>query len=116
MNSNSSTSLGLFGSSHIDHYPLDLFKNHNILPHIISSTPKNIAAIKKQDTVKMKIAQIQAQKVELDMILIIIGANDIGNLDPNQIAQGIIEIANSFSKVNIQPIIIPLFNRKNQDT
>ena len=41
------------------------------------------------------------------MILIIVGANDIGNLNPIQITQGIIEIANNFSAINIHPIIIP---------
>ena len=107
----SAPTIGLFGSSHISHYPLDIFHTYNIHPIIISSSPKNIAAIIKQDTVHHTIKYIQSHNITLDKILILIGANDIGTLTPTQIAQGIIHIANSFNNINIQPIIVPLFNR-----
>ena len=111
MNLKAPISLGLFGSSHIDHYPLYLFHRHHIHPQIISSSPKNIRDIKKQNTVQNKIAHMMANNITIDMILLIIGANDVGTLSPQEIVQGIIDIANSFSAINIKPIIVPLFNR-----
>ena len=103
--------VGLFGSSHIYHYPLDLFHSIKIHPIVISSSPRNIAAINRQNTVQHTIKRIQRHNITLDKIVILIGGNDIGTLTPIQIIQGIIHIANSFSNINIQPIIVPIFNR-----
>ena len=46
------------------------------------------------------------------MILILVGANDIGTLNPQQILDGVIQIGDTFNNINIQPIIVPIFNRK----
>ena len=91
--------VGLFGSSHISHYPLDIFHTYNIHPIVISSSPENIAAIIRQNTVHHTIKYIQSHNITLDRILILIGANDIGTLTPTQIVQGIIHIANSFNNI-----------------
>ena len=105
-------SLGLFGSSHISRYPLHLFRKYNIQPKVISTSPRNIAAIERNNTVHQSIQYIETHNIKLDMILILIGANDIGSLHPQQISDGIIRIGNSFNKINIQPIIVPIFNRE----
>ena len=112
----SKLSLGLFGSSHIERYPIHLFKhlhqfNFTINPILISSHPKNIRAILKQNTVTAAIQYIQQNNIHLDYILILIGANDIGTLNSTQIAAGILHIADTFTSYNIQPIITPIFNR-----
>ena len=112
MNTPAPISLGLFGSSHISQYPLHLFNKYNIQPKVISSSPKNIAAIIRNNTVHQSIQHIQAHNIKLDMILILVGANDIGTLNPQQIRDGIIQIGDTFNNINIQPIIVPIFNRK----
>ena len=112
MNTPAPISLGLFGSSHISRYPLHLFHNYNIQPIVISSSPKNIAAIERENTVHQAIQHIQSHNIKLDMILILIGANDIGTLHPQQIIDGIIRIGDTFNNINIQPIIVPILNRK----
>ena len=109
-------SLGFFGSSHIERYPLHLFTfissfMSNITPFLISSSPKNIQSILSQNTVEQTIARITEQNIKLDFMVILVGANDIGTLSPKQIAEGIIFIAKSFAKINIFPIIVPIFNR-----
>ena len=45
-------------------------------------------------------------------MLIMVGGNDIGSWSAKQIAQGILYIAHRFSRINIQPIIVPIFNRE----
>ena len=108
--------IGLFGSSHIQNFPHDLFKNLQNFPFTlhpihISSSPKNLRAILGQNTVTQAIRRIQTQNIHLHCILILVGANDIGRLTPTQIAQGIIHIADRFQSINIQPLIVPIFNR-----
>ncbi len=108
--------LGLFGSSHVEQFPYETFNllkdfKFTIKPIHISSSPKNIRAILRQDTVNKTIKHIQSNHIHLDYILILIGANDIGYLSPEKITQGIIYIADSFTNINIQPIIVPIFNR-----
>ena len=110
--------LGLFGSSHSEKFPLHFFQrqyfNFQIQPIHISSSPKNIAAILKENTTKKAIEYIQTNNIHLDYIMILIGGNDIGQgkLNPTEIADGIIKIANSFAEINIEPVIVPIFNRK----
>ena len=70
--STSAPIVGLFGSFHFAHYPLDIFYNYNIHPKVISSSPKNIAAIIRQNTVHHAIKYIQSLKITLDRILILI--------------------------------------------
>ena len=110
-------SFGFFGSSHIEHYPLFLFRFitsfiSNITPFHISSSPKNIQSILSQNTVEQTIKSITERKIKLDFMVILVGANDIGTLSPKQIAEGIIYIAKSFANINIFPIIVPIFNRE----
>ena len=100
-------SLGLFGSSHVQHYPLELFKilnlnvNVRIHPIHISSKPKNISSVLRQDTAGKIVKYINRYNIHLDYLLILIGANDIGHLSPTHISQGIIYLANKFNKMDL---------------
>ena len=107
-----SKTIGLFGSSIIAHYPLEMFKAHHIHPIIISTSPKNIASIIKFNSLEKAITLIQTQQYKLDYILILVGSNDIGKLTPTKIIQELIHIADTFSNINITPIIVPMMNRE----
>ena len=82
----SNVSLGLFVSSHVQNYPLHLFKDldlnidFRIHPIHISSKPKNIYSILKQGTARKIIKYIKSNNIHLDYILILIGVSDVGHL------------------------------------
>ena len=109
---NSLKVLGLLGSSIIEHYPLDLFKEFNIHPIVISTSPKNLEQLTTHRTFNKTITYIKSLKVKLDYILILVGSNDVRRLKPKEIKEKLIYIAETFSNVNITPIIAPLIYRK----
>ena len=109
---NSLKVLGLLGSSIIEHYPLDLFKEFNIHPIVISTSPKNLEQLTTHRTFNKTITHIKSLKVKLDYMLILIGSNDVGRLKSKEILEKLIYIAETLNNMNITPIIAPLINRK----
>ena len=106
--------LGLVGSSQIEKYPLDLLEDQNIVPIMLSSSPKNAKDIVYSGRLDEIIHSTIEQHPDMDAVFIFVGGNDVKkNSEVREIAMNILEIAERFEDIGIDPIIMPLINREN---
>ena len=106
--------LGLVGSSQIEKYPLDLLEDQNLVPIMLSSSPKNAKDIVNSGRLDEIIESTIKQHHDMDAVFIFVGGNDVKkHAEVRDIAMNILEIAERFNDIGIEPIIIPLINREN---
>ena len=106
--------LGLVGSSQIEKYPLDLLEDQNLVPIMLSSSPKNAKDIVNSGRLDEIIESTIKQHHDMDAVFIFVGGNDVKkHSEVREIAMNILEIAERFNDIGIEPIIMPLINREN---
>ena len=106
--------LGLVGSSQIENYPLDLLEEKNLEPIMLSSDPKNAKEIVNSGKLDEIIISTIEQHQDMDAVFIFVGGNDVKkHCEVSEIGNNILEIAESFYNIGIEPIIMPLINRQN---
>ena len=106
--------LGLVGSSQIEKYPLDLLEVQNFVPIMLSSSPKNAKDIVYSGRLDEIIHSTIEQHPDMDAVFIFVGGNDVKkHSEVREIAMNILEIAERFEDIGIDPIIMPLINREN---
>ena len=106
--------LGLVGSSQIEKYPLDLLEDQNFVPIMLSSSPKNAKDIVYSGRLDEIIHSTIEQHPDMDAVFIFVGGNDVKkHSEVREIAMNILEIAERFEDIGIDPIIMPLINREN---
>ena len=106
--------LGLVGSSQIENYPLDLLEEKNLEPIMLSSDPKNAKEIVNSGRLDEIIDTTIEQHQDMDAVFIFVGGNDVKkHCKVSEIGRNILEIAESFYNIGVEPIIMPLINRDN---
>ena len=106
--------LGLVGSSQIENYPLDTLEEKNLEPIMLSSDPKNAKEIVNSGKLDEIIISTIEQHQDMDAVFIFVGGNDVKkHCNVSEIGKNILEIAESFYNIGIEPIIMPLINREN---
>ena len=106
--------LGLVGSSQIENYPLDLLEEKNLEPIMLSSDPKNAKEIVNSGRLDEIIDTTIEQHQDMDAVFIFVGGNDVKeHCKVSEIGRNILEIAERFYDIGIEPIIMPLINRDN---
>ena len=106
--------LGLVGSSQIENYPLDLLEEKNLEPVMLSSDPKNAKEIVNSGRLDEIIDTTIEQHQDMDAVFIFVGGNDVKeHCKVSEIGRNILEIAERFYDIGIEPIIMPLINRDN---
>ena len=106
--------LGLVGSSQVEKYPLELLEDQDIDPIMLSSSPKNAKDIVYSGRLDEIIHSTIEQHPDMDAVFIFVGGNDVKkHSEVREIAMNILEIAERFEDIGIDPIIMPLINREN---
>ena len=106
--------LGLVGSSQVEKFPLELLEDQDIDPIMLSSSPKNAKDIVYSGRVDEIIHSTIEQHPDMDAVFIFVGGNDVKKHSKvREIAMNILEIAERFEDIGIDPIIMPLINREN---
>ena len=106
--------LGLVGSSQVEKYPLELLEDQDIDPIMLSSSPKNAKDIVYSGRLDEIIHSTIEQHPDMDGVFIFVGGNDVKkHSEVREIAMNILEIAERFEDIGIDPIIMPLINREN---
>ena len=106
--------VGLVGSSQIENYPLDTLEEDNLEPIMLSSDPKNAKEIVNSGRLDEIIDTTIEQHQDMDAVFIFVGGNDVKeHCKVSEIGRNILEIAERFYDIGIEPIIMPLINRDN---
>ena len=106
--------VGLVGSSQVQYFPVDTLKDANLEPIILSSDPKNAKEIIESGKLDELMISTIEQHQDMDAVFIFVGGNDVKkNCEVSEIGNNILEIAESFYNIGIEPIIMPLINREN---
>ena len=106
--------VGLVGSSQVQYFPVDTLKDANLEPIILSSDPKNAKEIVNSGKLDELIISTIEQHQDMDAVFIFVGGNNVKkHCEVSEIGKNILEIAESFYNIGIEPIIMPLINRQN---
>ena len=106
--------LGLVGSSQVRYYPMDTLENEDLQPIILSTDPTRAREIIETGKLDEIISTTLDQHQDMDAVFIFVGGNDVReNSEVSEIGDNILTIAESFYKIGIEPIVMPLINRQN---